>query len=263
MKTLGFRQWGDSRLQPILFLHGFLGCADDWEPIARRFSDKAWCIALDLPGHGTSTDLDADTYTLDGAIQAIHSLLNTLEVDRPLLVGYSMGGRLALGYALRYTDDVSGLFLESTSPGLESKTDQAARLQVDIQRARLIRADFERFLRAWFDLPLFASLRERGDLVEQLLARRRSQDAGEVSRAVEGLSVGSYPAQWDNLASLQFPISIVGGTLDPTYDRIGRAIAERVRLGEYSAVADAGHNVHLEQPAAFVDALEVFLARNE
>ena len=118
---------GDRRFPAVLFLHGFMGSSADWREIMAVIGDQTFRIAVDLPGHGASLGLPPDTYTIEGATRAVIGTLEELEVVRPVLAGYSMGGRLALYLGLRYPERCAGLFLESASPGLESAGERAAR----------------------------------------------------------------------------------------------------------------------------------------
>ena len=93
---------GDRRFPAILFLHGFMGSSADWREIMAVIGDQTFRIAVDLPGHGASLDLPPDTYTIEGATRAVIRTMDGLEVTRPVVAGYSMGGRLALYLALRY-----------------------------------------------------------------------------------------------------------------------------------------------------------------
>ncbi len=259
MSVLGYRACGREDAPSVLFLHGFLGSAEDWETHVRKLSGKYRCISVDLPGHGHSTGLDADAYTPEGALEALEGLIDENELHRPALVGYSMGGRLALAYACRRPENVSALLLEAVSPGLEDEREREVRLGLDHQRARLMRADFERFLTSWLDQPLFSSLKKRRDLVQLLQKKRRKLDAGEVARAAEGLSVGNFTDLWSELSSLKIPVHVIAGAEDPKYDRLGKAIAETVANGSYVVIEGAGHNTHLEQPKRFFEVLETFL----
>jgi pimeloyl-ACP methyl ester carboxylesterase len=119
---------GDRRSPAVLFLHGFMGSSADWREIMTVIGDQTFRIAVDLPGHGASLGLPPDTYTIEGATRAVIRTMDGLEVTRPVVAGYSMGGRLALYLALRYQERCTGLFLESASPGLESEQRGALRM---------------------------------------------------------------------------------------------------------------------------------------
>src|ERR671938_303761 len=123
MSGLGRRLSGSPDHPVVLFLHGFMGSSADWNDVVAAIGDRAFCMALDLPGHGASLGLAPESYTVEGSARAVLHALDELEVERPVMVGYSMGGRLALYLALRHPQRWAGLFLESTSPGLESRED--------------------------------------------------------------------------------------------------------------------------------------------
>ncbi len=156
---------GDHRSPAVLFLHGFMGSSADWREIMTVIGDQTFRIAVDLPGHGASLGLPPDTYTIEGATRAVIRTMDGLEVTRPVVAGYSMGGRLALYLALRYQERCTGLFLESASPGLESAGERAARRAADESKAeRLESQDFETFLQNWYGQSLFAPLARDEDL---------------------------------------------------------------------------------------------------
>ncbi len=86
---------------PLVFLHGFLGNSADWEAVLSYLPDCP-CFGVDLPGHGSSPF--STTFDFDPPAPKFH------------LIGYSMGGRLALQYALRYPDRIAGLAIASRTP---------------------------------------------------------------------------------------------------------------------------------------------------
>jgi pimeloyl-ACP methyl ester carboxylesterase len=117
---LSYTVSGDPRRPAILLLHGFMGSGADWAVAISALDERFYCVAPDLPGHGASLGMPHQgAYTIEGAAQALLALLDELEIERPLVVGYSMGGRLALYLALRHPEGCSALFLESASPGIE------------------------------------------------------------------------------------------------------------------------------------------------
>src|SRR5215211_6240852 len=145
--VLKYEVSGDLRSPAVLFLHGFMGSSTDWREIMAVIGDQTFRIVADLPGHGASLRLPPDTYTIEGATRAVINTLDELEVDRPVIAGYSMGGRLALYLALRYPGRCAGLFLESTTPGLVSAGEREARRVADESKAkRLESGDFRAFL---------------------------------------------------------------------------------------------------------------------
>jgi 2-succinyl-6-hydroxy-2,4-cyclohexadiene-1-carboxylate synthase len=251
---------GDRRSSAVLLLHGFMGSSADWRGIVPALGDRALCIAVDLPGHGASLGLPPESYTVEGATRAVIDTLDGLEVDRPVAVGYSMGGRLALYLALRYPERCAGLFLESTSPGIESEEERKARRMTDEEKAqRLESGGFELFLDDWYRQPLFASLARDDSLLARTIDARRRNDPGELAASLRGMGTGSQPSLWEELKGLAVPALAIAGGLDEKYARISSRMADISPRVEPAVIPGAGHNVHVEAPAEYVALLGRFL----
>lgn len=234
-----------------------MGSAGDWERTVGALSQGFFCIVPDLPGHGESTGLPDESYTIEGTAKAVMSMIDKLGVEKARLVGYSMGGRLALYLALRYPDRCAGLFLESASPGIESPEERDARRCADEEKAeRLELGDFEEFLRDWYRQPLFASLARHEGLVEKLIESRTNNDPRELAKSLRGMGTGSQPSLWNELSGLKAPTLAVAGELDEKFVRISRRMASLSSWMKPIVVAGAGHNVHIEEPEAYLDLLK-------
>lgn len=245
---------------PIVLLHGFLGAAADWAEVAETLADAFRCVAVDLPGHGGSVDLPSEAYTFDGALAALAATLDDLGIERARMVGYSMGGRLALGFALAYPERVPRLVLESASPGLRTPAERAGRRAEDEARAREIERDFDGFLRQWYHQPVFASLAARPKLRGAMEAARRENRPDEIARALRGLGTGRQPALWDDLERLAMPTYALAGDLDPKYAQLADEMAAFGPPVMPLVIAGAGHTVHAEQPRLFARVLRAFFA---
>lgn len=218
------------------------------------------CIAVDLPGHGASTGPPSGAYTIEGAARDLLDLLDDLGVERPTIAGYSMGGRLALYLALRHPDRLSGLFLESASPGLKDAEGRTARQAADEERAaHLEHGDFEEFLRDWYRQRLFAPLARDEKLLRRTLEARRSNDPRELAKSLRGMGTGSQPSLWEELSGLQTPTLAVAGGLDEKFVRISRRMQRACPHMRTAIVSGVGHNVHVEARAAYLRLLCNFL----
>ncbi|HJQ30480.1 MAG TPA: 2-succinyl-6-hydroxy-2,4-cyclohexadiene-1-carboxylate synthase [Rubrobacter sp.] len=258
--SLNFEVSGDRRSPAVLFLHGFMGSMADWRDVITALEARTFCIAVDLPGHGASLGLAPEKYTIEGTARAVISTLDELGVERPVIAGYSMGGRLALYLALHYPERCLGLFLESASPGLESAKERAARREADDERAkRLESGDFEQFLEDWYSQPLFAPLARDGKLRGRTIEARRRNDPGELARSLRGMGTGSQPSLWGGLERLGVPMLAVAGGLDGKYVRVSSRMASLSPCIESAVVPETGHTVHAEAPAAYLSLLERFL----
>jgi pimeloyl-ACP methyl ester carboxylesterase len=97
--------------RPVVLIHGNPGSCQDWSRLYTPLSAKYQAIAFDRPGHGHSDRPNHHDVTVEVQAQLLCAALDQLKVERPILVGHSWGGALALAYALEYSRDVSGLVL--------------------------------------------------------------------------------------------------------------------------------------------------------
>lgn len=239
---------------PVVCLHGFLGDTEDWQNLARALNSRYSVRACALPGHGSPLVAD-----FVDAVRQAQRTIRSLPTP-PHLIGYSMGGRIALATALDPTLPLASLTVISASPGLRSGAERAERLHLDNQRA----ADLERsglsvFVRAWYDLPLFASLQTRPALLHDLRARRAVGSAGERAAALRALSVARQPSLWGELPSLKPRALFIAGDGDKKYHEIlarAAGLSPRARL---LTVPDAGHLPHLERPEFVHAAIREFI----
>jgi 2-succinyl-6-hydroxy-2,4-cyclohexadiene-1-carboxylate synthase len=257
---LGYTVSGDPRRPAILFLHGFMGSSADWDDVIPALGERHYCLAPDLPGHGISLGLPPEAYTVESAATMIRELLDGLKVPRATLAGYSMGGRLALYLALQHPERFSGLFLESASPGIEDAAERQARRKADEEKARRLESgDFRGFLEEWYRQPLFASLAQRGGLVEAAIEARSRNDPGELARSLRGMGAGEQPSLWGEMGVLQAPVLAVTGELDEKYVDIAVRMASLGPRVRTAVVPGAGHNVRLEAPGEYLALLRRFL----
>ena len=216
-------------------------------------------VLFDLPGHGRHAGLvGAWRFTPEAVEAEVDALAGSEGLD---LVGYSMGGRLALAYACRNPHRVGRLVLESASPGLRTEEERSARRLEDEVLARRIEAGgVPAFVDEWEGLPLFAS---QASLPPEVRARQRAvrlaNDSHSLAAALRGLGTGVLPSYWGSLGTLPFPVLIVAGGLDPKFVEVGRRMASALPDARLVEVPEAGHTVHLEQPGAWLAAVTGFL----
>ena len=244
---------------PVLFLHGFMGSSRDWTSIIEAMPRSARCIAVDLPGHGASTDLDRDAYTMEAAAEGIAQVLDEMGIEETNIVGYSMGGRTALNFAHRHPSRVRRCVLESASPGLKTKEKRASRREVDAERADRIQEDLDQFLENWYRQPLFASLSRHEGLVDEMVARRSNNKASELVRSLEGMGTGAQPSLWDHLEEWTIPTLALAGALDEKYVDIVEEMETKAPQVQAEIVPEAGHNIHAERQGAFLRRVVQFL----
>lgn len=231
----------------ILFLHGFMGSSRDWENATAALGERFFCVAPDLPGHGASVGLPPESYTFESVARAVLGVLDELGIERATLVGYSMGGRLALYLALYHPERCAGLLLESASPGLQDVVERWARHAADEERAsRLESDDFEDFVGDWYRQPLFASLVRDEERLKRTISARLKNDPAELARSLRGMGSGSQRSLWGELNGLRVPALAVAGELDEKFVEITHRMANLCAGMRVAVIPGAGHNVHVE-----------------
>lgn len=254
---------GDSYRPAIIFLHGFMGAGADWLSVAKNLADYFYCILPDLPGHGWNTGFPL-THPLDFATVAdgLRQLIDRLGLAQVHLVGYSLGGRIALYTAICFPQLLTTLVIESANPGLETEPARLSRAALDDQRAEQIIADgMDTFVEQWYQLDLFRSLQTQPELLETIKVRRKKNDPRWTAKIIQELSPGRQPPLWDRLDSLPMPTLLLAGALDQTYTAMVTRMAQKMTGATIEIVPDAGHNIHLEQPEKVSQIMRAFLHR--
>jgi 2-succinyl-6-hydroxy-2,4-cyclohexadiene-1-carboxylate synthase len=239
---------------PLVLLHGFTGSARSWLQHISALSEQHQVIAVDLLGHGQSDSPDDSArYSIECCTHDLSALFNQLGLERFYLLGYSMGGRVALHFALTYPERLAGLILESASPGIADPQERQARLNSDIALAERIERDgLEAFVDYWERLPLFASQAALPPGVrEQMRRERLANNPDGLANSLRGLSTGAQPSLWDRLPELRVPTLIIAGAFDEKFTQIGKAMATAIPNAQIEIVQDADHTIHLTQPEQF------------
>jgi 2-succinyl-6-hydroxy-2,4-cyclohexadiene-1-carboxylate synthase len=245
----------------LLLLHGFTGAFSTWEPLLPRLTSFR-VLRLDVIGHGASdSPKDPERYSMAHAVDDSLALLEELEVDRFGLLGYSMGGRLALHLALAAPHRLWGLVLESASPGIEAAGERAARITSDEALADSIARDgLEAFVDRWQEQPLFASqARLPRDAQERQRRSRLAQSPLGLANSLREMGAGRQEWLLPRLGELTMPALVLAGSLDEKYASLATVLAGRMPDARAEIVPDAGHAVHLEQPERFADLVVSFL----
>jgi 2-succinyl-6-hydroxy-2,4-cyclohexadiene-1-carboxylate synthase len=184
-----------------------------------------------------------------------------------LLLGYSMGGRLALHAA--FDAAPAALLLIGAAPALDdaftaATEHRAARAEADAAlAARIVSLGTEAFAAEWQQLPIIATQQA----APRWWQARRVARRAPVLAAVWAASLTTYgpatmPSDWSRLASLRCPVCLVVGEHDAKYLAFNRQLVALLPNAELHIVAGAGHAPHLEQPAATAAVLSDFLLRH-
>ncbi len=249
----------------LVLMHGFTGSAISWREHSAKFAENFQVMALDALGHGLSdAPADAARYSFKNLTADFVTVLDKLEIEKTALLGYSMGGRMALNIALNAPERISRLILESASPGLQDIGERKAREISDNALAhRIERWGIEAFVDYWQDLPLWESQRNlpKSILQRQRAARLKNNPCG-LANSLRGVGTGVQPSLWERLPELKMPVLLIAGELDTKFVAIARQMQAKIAQARLEIVPGAGHTVHLEQPELF-DRLTLEMLKSE
>jgi 2-succinyl-6-hydroxy-2,4-cyclohexadiene-1-carboxylate synthase len=209
-------------------------------------------LCLDAPGHGNNTN---------GARSLAQSADDIVAAMQPgILIGYSMGARMALHVALQHPQMVSQLVLISGTPGLATPAERSARLQSDNELADHIeKIGTSAFIDEWLGLPIFSVL---SDQTNQGNDRIRNTAKG-LADSLRFAGTGAQEPQWTNLHQLSMPVHLIVGELDNKFRTIAQDMQPLLQSSEIKVVPNVGHTVHLEDPATTGLILDSIILRHD
>jgi 2-succinyl-6-hydroxy-2,4-cyclohexadiene-1-carboxylate synthase len=245
---------------PLVLLHGFLGCGEDWHALIEALGSDRPTLAPDLPGHGPAPPpIEPGPTSFDRAVAWVAERIEaTLEPPVDVL-GYSMGGRLALGLLAARPDLLRRAVVVGGSAGIDSEIERRTRKRADDFGARALeREPFAAWLDAWYAQPLFDALRRHPDF-PAIRARRLRGRPRALALALRALSPGVQPPLRHRLSQSAVPLLLIAGSEDAKYAELGRDLAASNPSFRDVVVPRAGHAPHLETPDAFLAAVREFL----
>ena len=231
----------------LVLLHGFTQTGRSWQPVRQALGGRYRALAPDLPGHGAFAARPASFAACDAYLRAVCARDTTV-------CGYSMGGRIALHYALWPGARLGRLVLLGASTGLEDPAERAARREADARLAERIAAiGVAAFAAEWAAQPLFAGM-PRGVAALADEDRRRNTASG-LSAALRGLGTGAMPSLWDGLSACAVPVELIVGERDEKFRALAERMAGLLPAARLHVVPGAGHAVQLEAPDAVAEVL--------
>ena len=230
----------------VTLLHGFTLNGASWDELVAKMPDGCKWIAPDLRGHGSAPTSPA---TMDDCAADIVALWDQLGIERSHVVGYSMGGRLALHVAVRLPERTRSLLTIGAHAGLDDEA-RATRGQADEALAqRIEREGVEAFVRYWESLPMFAGIKRRGaDFAAWLHALRMGNRAEGLAGSLRGMGAGAMEPLWGQLETIDLPCTFVAGEDDVPFRRAAARLRKAVDRSRMRSVRDCGHSVLFEQP---------------
>lgn len=233
----------------MVLLHGFTQNTRCWGPIIDELAVDYEVVAIDAPGHGGSSSIQADLPTAARLVGAVGG--------RGTYVGYSMGGRILLHLALQNPQLVEKLVLIGTSAGIVDSAERHERLQQDRALAHHITSiGIAAFIDEWLSKPLFDGL----DPVAAARDQRLTNSADAIAASLEVAGVGTQVPLWDQLATLAMPVLAITGSRDEKFKPLTQRLVDEIgENATFAEIPNAGHTAHLENPTEFIAILRSWL----
>jgi len=252
----------DKEKDSVFMLHGFTGSLEDWRVIYPNINEGFNYIGIDIIGHGKSdSSNEVKDHTTQSLVGHLDTILNHLSISKAILLGYSMGGRIALNFAVSHSQKIKGLILESTSVGINNEKDRTKRIKSDEELASYIENEgLEKFAVRWMDQDIFNTQRRFSDEKLQKIRSRIAQNSKTgLANTLRGFSIGKMHYLTENLNVIKCPILFISGELDTKYCNLNSELVNKFANAKHTIIKNAGHNTHLEEPAKFVSAVNQFL----
>jgi 2-succinyl-6-hydroxy-2,4-cyclohexadiene-1-carboxylate synthase len=226
----------------VLFIPGFMQRGDAWRPVAELLRERY-----------PSVMLEHEQSSFEGRLGEISAA-----GEGRLLVGYSLGGRLALRAALRDPERYLGIVTIGATAGIDEPSLRSMRAEADERLAAWMEAaPIEDIVGVWERQPLFADQSEA--LIEAQRPGRLAQDPAALAMLLRTAGQGVLEPVWHELLFLELPLLAIAGARDEGYVRAAKRIADMAPRGRAEIVEEAGHAVQLQRPEEVARLLEEFL----
>jgi 2-succinyl-6-hydroxy-2,4-cyclohexadiene-1-carboxylate synthase len=236
MSLLGLERDGSGPL--FVWLHGFTQSKNSAHQFRSILTGSYEVLTIDLPGHGENA---ATTASLE---ESADLLAETLPDEPFILGGYSLGGRVALHFALRHPERLRHLVVLSATPGIPDVEEREARRERDEELAhRIERIGADEFLNEWLAQPMFQTLPK--DALERTA---RSSDASGLADSLRRAGTGTQRDLTNPLGNLSVATSILAGAKDAKFVGEAARLHDAIPTSVSTLVDDAGHAAHLERP---------------
>lgn len=245
--------------KPLICLHGFSEDHTTW----RHISIPGYALyQIDLVGHGQSDKPEEkEYYTLEAVLGQLHTVIHQVIKENYSMMGYSMGGRIALAYALEYQEEMDRLVLESAGIGIGDRQERLERRRSDqVLAENIVKNGISWFQEYWSGLEIFDTQGKLPTWVREEIKQRRLHNSERaLANTLLGVGQGMFPYYGEKLCRLPLQVLYISGALDEKFSKIGEDIAKRSQNVTFHSADHAGHNVHLEQPDCFRRFLIEFL----
>ena len=251
---LNYKSFGSG--PPLIILHGLFGMLDNWRTIARMLEEKYQCILVDLRNHGRSPRADEMNYQVMSA--DLFEFIEEMQLDHATVMGHSMGGKVAMEFALKHPDNVDKLIIVDISPG-KYPFHHGAEIEAiqSIKPSELKnRAEAE---------DIFSRFLGNDQATIQFLLKNltRLPHGGFEWKANMPVLIAGYPQLMEAITGptvFEKPaLFIRGGRSNSVSEEDWPLIVSLFPQAQLITIANAGHWVHADQPKTFKDQIIAFI----
>ena len=238
---------GGDGSREFCFVHGFTQTGKSWVTAAQAIGDSTNTF-VDAPDHGESQGVSL-------SLQETGDELADIAFGK-VLVGYSMGARMALHAAIQHPYAMTGLVLVSGTPGIEVDSERAAREQADEELASRIESiGTSAFIQEWIRQPLFAKSKFSNEEIQE----RSRNTPTSLATSLRKCGTGQQDSLWSQLQEINIPVLLICGARDEKFTEIAQRMNQAIPRSTLRVLDKAGHNAHLDQPEAFAQAVNRWL----
>ena len=258
---LHYLDWGNTKQQTMILLHGFIAHAHSWDGFAAKMQDNYHVIALDQRGHGDSDWAQDGAYTAEDFRDDLAAFIDALEIEKPIIVGHSMGGRNAIIYAGTHPEKVGRLLAIDSRLRSDPINAMAIQLMANsiLEHLTSIDEGVEALIKFSPSIPRELAV----DLVAN--GARKLADGSyapkfDLTMKDQALNKLLVSDLWPYLEKITCPTLIMRGANSPIMPKdVAVKMVEVLPNGQFSEIENAGHLVPQENHAAFENAIIAFL----
>ena len=241
----------------IVLLHGLGASTRLWRDVQARLGDGNQVLSLDLRGAGRTRQLEDRALSLETWADDLRGTLEALDIERPVLVGHSLGAGVALKYALGFPDHVAGLVLMGVDPDLSNLAPRMLAAAELIERVGLATWVADHWSK---NTPFAAATLARSpEIVDRYSSMLLSNDEPSYVRTCRAIAASESLA--GRVGEITLPtLVILGAEDDRTLPEHGRSLARRLAGARVVELPGVGHTMPFEAPDEVAAALAEFVA---